>query len=247
MEFKNLLNKFNVSIFDRIQWKQLHILDILVIKKDRHIETDLSSKPTDSLKKCLLFSSCHPQQTKTNIPFNMVRRICTIASSPQIRETTPGTCNYSSGKEILDRSITPRARRWKDNRLPRTTENEKISTVNTLSYVSTHNSRNMEAYGIICENIHFYWTIDIWPILSRRKKWSKVEGNLNPLNRLLKCTDLTTIITTSTIKNATTPISELISTLWKTPRINSNRTHFYKKNHFHMCFKGFYLCHQTAL
>ena len=48
--------------------EQLPFLDILIIKKDTNIETDIHYKPTDS-KQYLQFTSCHPKHTRTNIPF----------------------------------------------------------------------------------------------------------------------------------------------------------------------------------
>lgn len=60
---------------------QLSFLDILIIyKKGTNIETDIHYKPTYP-KQYLLFTSNHPNHTKTNIPFNLPRRICTVVSN----------------------------------------------------------------------------------------------------------------------------------------------------------------------
>ena len=51
----------------------------MVIKCGTSIITDIYFKSTDS-KQYLNFNSCHPKTTKTNIPFSLARRICTIVS-----------------------------------------------------------------------------------------------------------------------------------------------------------------------
>ena len=51
------------------------------------IQTDLYTKPTDKHQH-LLSSSCHPQHTKTSIPFSLalrIRRICSTNATFQIR------------------------------------------------------------------------------------------------------------------------------------------------------------------
>ncbi len=40
---------------------------------------DIYYKPTDS-KSYLDFNSCHPSNTKTNVPYILARRICTICN-----------------------------------------------------------------------------------------------------------------------------------------------------------------------
>ena len=53
-------------------------LDVMVSLNNGTIQTDLYTKPTDNHQH-LLSSSCHPQHTKTSIPFSLalrIRRIC---------------------------------------------------------------------------------------------------------------------------------------------------------------------------
>ena len=63
---------------------KLPLLDILIIKNHDVITTDLYCKYTDT-QQYLDFRSCHPSHTKTNIPFNFEKRICTIVSDPKLR------------------------------------------------------------------------------------------------------------------------------------------------------------------
>jgi len=54
--------------------------------KDKcNITTDIYSKDTDT-KQYLNFKSCHPKHTKTSIPHNLARRICTIVSEKYTRD-----------------------------------------------------------------------------------------------------------------------------------------------------------------
>ncbi|XP_028395827.1 uncharacterized protein LOC114519844 [Dendronephthya gigantea] len=64
---------------------QLPFLDILLCKDGRTIYTDIYYKGTDS-HQYLDFNSCHPKHCKTNIPYTLARRICTIIANHEIRE-----------------------------------------------------------------------------------------------------------------------------------------------------------------
>ena len=69
-------------------------LDILVKKKGKLISTGIYFKDTDS-KQNLNFKSCHPKHTKTNIPFCLASRICTIVTDSEERIS-----KYASKKKI---------------------------------------------------------------------------------------------------------------------------------------------------
>lgn len=70
------------SIHNRTNDKVFHVLDVLIIKENINISTDVFYIETDS-HQCLIFYSCHPSHTKGNIPFNVARRICTIVSDEE--------------------------------------------------------------------------------------------------------------------------------------------------------------------
>lgn len=86
--FTNLLNNMNPNIKFTMSTstKQLPFLDILVLKDGRNLKCDLFSKVTDT-KRYVPFSSNHPRHIKTNIPFNLARRIRKIVDDP-VTETT---------------------------------------------------------------------------------------------------------------------------------------------------------------
>ena len=85
--FHNVLNSIDESIQFTVEHSthELPFLDILIIKEDSKIITDLYSKPTDT-HQYLDFRSCHPSHTKRNIPFNLARRICTIVKDLNLRD-----------------------------------------------------------------------------------------------------------------------------------------------------------------
>ena len=77
--FHSLLNELHSDLKFTIEYsnKRLPGLDVLLIKSSNRISTDIFFKETDS-KQYLNFYSCHPKHTKTSIPYNLARRICTI-------------------------------------------------------------------------------------------------------------------------------------------------------------------------
>ena len=80
--FLLILNHLNPNLSFTMEnsEEKLPFLDILLLKNNSTILTDIYSKETDS-KQYLNFHSCHPKHTKTSIPYNLARRhICTIVS-----------------------------------------------------------------------------------------------------------------------------------------------------------------------
>ena len=87
-DFFQILNGLNEHIqFTKSEDKsEIPFLDILVKIKDNVIITDLYIKPTDT-QQFLDYRSCHPRHTRHNVPFNLARRICTIVSDTELRDT----------------------------------------------------------------------------------------------------------------------------------------------------------------
>ncbi len=83
----NMLNSLdpNIKFTIEIGKDGLPFLDIMVKRDGTRIITDLFYKPTDS-KLYLDFHSCHPRNTKINVPYNLARRICTICLETEERE-----------------------------------------------------------------------------------------------------------------------------------------------------------------
>ena len=74
--FHQLLNELDPNIKFTIERSdtKLPFLDVLVIKADTKLLTDIYYKPTDT-HQYLHFGSCHPHHTKTAIPYNLVKRL----------------------------------------------------------------------------------------------------------------------------------------------------------------------------
>ena len=68
-----------------MQHGKLPFLDILLRKKENKLYTDIFYKTTDT-HQYLDYRSCHPKHTKSNIPYTLARRICTIIVEEDLRE-----------------------------------------------------------------------------------------------------------------------------------------------------------------
>jgi len=84
--FHSILNNLHPDIKFTIDISncKLPFLDILVIKKQTHIITDIYYKSTDS-RQYLSFKSCHNKHTQINIPYTLAKRICTIVSDHELK------------------------------------------------------------------------------------------------------------------------------------------------------------------
>ena len=63
---------------------RINFLDIMVIKNDTKIETDIYYKNTNNFN-YLPFDSHHPRHTKRNIPYNLMLRINCIVSNEETK------------------------------------------------------------------------------------------------------------------------------------------------------------------
>ena len=81
-QFNDILQHLNPSIAFTMEKNshKLPFLDILVIKDQNKISTDIYHKPTDTFN-YVSFLSSHPRHTKAAIPYNLARRICTIVTN----------------------------------------------------------------------------------------------------------------------------------------------------------------------
>ena len=208
-EFKTLLN----SIHDKIQFtmeysrNQLPFLDILIIKNNMNIETDIYFKPTDS-KQYLLFSSCHPKHTRTNIPFNLARRICTIVSNINTRnkrllELKKILHDRQYPESLIENGIE-RAKSINIEEL-RTTK-DVSENVSVLPFISTHNPRNVEVYPFIYQNL---------PVLRKDPRMKEALGTQKIIKSKRQAKSLKKLLT-----NAKLPTDIIEPTVKKCGRSN---------------------------
>ncbi|XP_062601156.1 uncharacterized protein LOC134262845 [Saccostrea cucullata] len=145
-KFHTVINQLQESIQFTMEMsdRQLPFLDLLLIKDDTKIITDLYCKETDS-HQYLDFYSCHPSHTKRNIPYNMARRICTI-----VTDTTLRLKRLEEFKSYLQKQHYPEnlinAGIEKAENIPtsvlRNTRRKDDSEKSDIPFVVTHNPRN---------------------------------------------------------------------------------------------------------
>ena len=109
-------------------------------KRNTRIITDIYYKVTNT-HKYLHFHTCHPHQTKTFIPYNLARRICTIVSENDTRDTrlTELKTYLLKTEQIIDNGIY-KAKEHERSELLLTRRHERNS--NLIPFVHTHNPRN---------------------------------------------------------------------------------------------------------
>ena len=155
-KFHQILNNLHPDLKFTIEYddEKLPFLDILIIKRDTKITTDIYFKPTDT-KQYLNYKSSHPKHTKNSIPYNLARRICTIVSDPKQRQQRLTelyqhlqTRNYP--KQIIKAGIREASKIPRENLLV-----EKYKQTEDITpFVSTFNPKNPEMFGILKNNLH---------------------------------------------------------------------------------------------
>ena len=165
--FHGDLNKLHPDIQFTMEYSStsLPFLDVLIKKSGTIVSTDIFYKPTDS-KQYLNFKSCHPKHTKTNIPYNLARRICTIVSDEQIRDKKLRelqiTLDERDYPKLLVQDSIHRAKQI--NRSELLTVRPK-SDLKIIPYISTFNPNNLELFHMIKNNL---------PILQTDSEMSKI-------------------------------------------------------------------------
>ena len=140
----------NIQFTKDISKEELQFLDVLVKKWNTRITTDIYYKVTDT-HQYLHFDSCHPHQTKTSIPYNIVRRICTIVSEKDTRDIRLNELKIYLLKQkypeqLIDNGIY-KAKEHERSDLLLTRGHERNS--NITPFVHTHNPRNQNVNCII--------------------------------------------------------------------------------------------------
>ena len=160
-------------------------LDVLVIKNDTLISTDIFFKITDS-KQYLNFKSCHPKHTKTNIPFSLARRMCTIISDKTVLKTRLKELFNILLKrkypfEVIKTGILNAIKIPRNSLL--TLQNNKDEHV--LPFVSTHNPRNKEVFGVLKNNLFMMNNDETMKRIMNNNKIIKCKRQLPNLKQIL--------------------------------------------------------------
>lgn len=154
--FHSILNDLHPNLTFTLECnnEKLPFLDVLLIKSNSNIITDIYSKETDS-KQYLNFNSCHPKHTKTSIPYNLARRICTIVSDKKIQKQRLSELRISLLKRNYPDTVISEGIRQATS-IPRNLllipSEKKVEEV--IPYVSTFNPNNTEMFGILRNSMH---------------------------------------------------------------------------------------------
>ena len=155
-QFHTIINELHPDISFTVEYDitKLPFLDILMIKENGKITTDIYFKDTDS-KQYLNFQSCHPRHTKTSIPYNLARRICTIVSDNKTRNIRLGELTTALKRRGFPRSLI-KSGIEKALSIPRQEllkTKSKQQNQDTIAYVSTQNPLNPELFRNIHNNL----------------------------------------------------------------------------------------------
>jgi len=155
IRFEKILNSLHKDIQFKMQVSdtELPFLDILLIKKDKHIITDIFYKVTDS-KQYLNFSSCHPKHTKINVPFSLARRICTIVGNKTIlKQRLSELANILIKRQYPKEVIKTGLKKALEIPRHQLLCVKKKSHEQILPFISTHNPKNKNVFGIVKQNL----------------------------------------------------------------------------------------------
>lgn len=154
--FHQILNDIdpNITFVMDTSETEIPFLDILLIKKGRHIITDIYRKPTDT-QDYLPFKSCHPRHIKNNIPYNLARRIRSIVDEPHLERTRlneliPILHNKGYPENLIKCGID------KALRIPKEELRNSTKITNQddpLTFISTHNPNNPDISKFIRDNM----------------------------------------------------------------------------------------------
>ena len=189
--FETVLNNLHKDIQFKPMISSTHLpfLDVLVLKSGNSIDTDIFHKVTDS-QQYLNFNSCHPKHTKINIPFSLARRLCTIVSDEtllpaRLKELSQTLTKRKYPSEVINAGIKraisiPRAKLLDVNNK----ETEEV-----LPFISTHNPKNKEVFGIIKNNMDILNSDATMSKILSETKIVKCKRQLPNLKRMLTKSD----------------------------------------------------------
>ena len=185
--FENVLNSLHKDIQFKplIKSTQIPFLDVLVLKCGTLISTDIFHKVTDS-QQYLIFNSCHPKHTKINIPFSLARRLCTIVSDKNVlltrlKELSHTLIQRKYPTEIINADIQKAMSIPRDKLL----EVKSKETEDILPFISTHNPKNKEVFGIIKHNMDVLTSDGTMSKILSETKIVNCKRQLPNLKRLL--------------------------------------------------------------
>ena len=134
-----------------ISANSINFLDITLIKEENILKTDVFYKVTDT-HQYLHFKSCHPNQCKNNVPYNLARRICTIVSDEIVKKKRLDELKHmllarQYPKQIIETGISKALALSKESLFScKKKEENKV-----IPFVHTYNPNNPNMFQIIHE------------------------------------------------------------------------------------------------
>jgi ribosomal protein S27E len=229
--FTALLNNLNENINFKIQLsdEKLPFLDVMIIKQNTCIQTDIYYKPTDS-KLYLNFNSCHPKHSKTNIPFTLAKRICTVVSdkvilNKRLTELEDALLKRKYPKQLIAVGIRKAISIPRTQLLNHTSkENESI-----IPYISTYNPQNKELFSVIHNNMQILNTDNRMKEILTKHKITKCKRQLPNIKRILSRSLYTEESQHATVTKCNNPRCGLCGYIIEGESFNFNGKVFYVK------------------
>ena len=165
---------------------QLPFLDILLLKKGTSIITDIYYKQTDT-KQYLHFKSSHERHVKTNLPYSLARRICTIISDNNLRherlnELKEALINRGFPQPLIENGVK---RALSCNIEDLRSSKPKQPAQECITFVTTHNPNNPELFPKIINNLDILQQDDKFSKILRNTKIIKSKRQPPNLKKLL--------------------------------------------------------------
>ena len=153
-----------------------------MLKSGTLISTDIFHKVTDS-QQYLIFNSCHPKHTKINIQFSLARRLCTIVSDKSVlltrlKELSHALIQRKYPTEVINAGIQ------KAMSIPRykLLEVKSKEKEDILPFISTHNPKNKEVFGIIKNNMDVLTSDETMSKILMKQKSLNAKDNSQTLS-----------------------------------------------------------------
>ena len=188
-KLKSIINNIHpdIQFTSESSQTELPFLDILIKKGNMGttIETDIYYKPTDS-KQYLLFNSCHPKHVRTNVPYNLARRICTIVSNEQTKLK-----RLNELKSFLEQRLFPSGlikagiRKAYEEKQEDLQQSKQQTSQNIITFTTTFNPRNPDIFTIIKPNLAILQNDDKMKNVLQKNPIIKSHRQLKNLKKLI--------------------------------------------------------------
>ena len=126
---------------------KIAFLDIMLIKENNKLITDIYRKPTDT-QQYLHFKSQHPKSCRNSIPYTLARRICTIIVPSTLRKTRLDELRYALKERGYPLTLINKGIGLAESiPLPLLRQTKEKDKNQPLAFVTTYNKCNPEIFN----------------------------------------------------------------------------------------------------